>query len=134
MEKYKELFFGMILLFVIVAVVDHFPYPESFYGYTLILGGVFSFMYWYFKGDKSEAIGLFTGFSIMYMFGLEDVLFFLMHKNIPEQLLNLDSHYIIGTISNSLGYEHVTFTSLSIVALIGIIISYNVVIYLKEAY
>lgn len=129
---YKAVWIGIALIGVI-SYMDRLQYPQSFWGYSILLGAIVAIIYYQFKKDKSEALAIFAAFYIMLIFGLEDLIFYLTGGGtIPSSMPHLYTHKIIGFISMRLGLNTVTPISLIISVLIGAIITYFITKYLKE--
>lgn len=98
---------------------------------TLVI--IIASIVWYLAtNDKSEAIALGVGAKLMTMFGLEDVLFYLIRDRTFDgnNMIHLFSHPVMGRIAQFMGLETVTQTSLFLSLIIGGIITYYVVNYL----
>src|SRR3990167_3440155 len=124
MIRFQKALWLVMGLFVAVAIFDRFPYPASFWLYTIALAGAVSITYYLFSQQKTEAIGLFGVFLIMLAFGAEDLVFYLIKGGFPDTMVHLDNHRIIGTVSGFFGFEQVTKLSLFLSVLVGTGISY----------
>ena len=89
--------------------------------------------YFFYRKDKSEAVAIFATSYLLWMFGLADVLYFwLQGLKIPSLLPWLNNHPFIGGVSGFFGYSAVTGNSLILSAIVGTIITYGVIKFLKE--
>lgn len=88
-----------------------------------------------YRRDKSEAISLFLSEWIIWMFGLSDLMYFvLQNKSLPNILPWLSSHPVIGNVSRLLGHEIVTSVSLLLSVSIGFVLAYFTAKTLKERF
>ena len=90
-------------------------------------------MFYYFRRDKSEAIGIFAGTILMLWSGLEDVIYYCM---LGQPMLDASMPWLMNTplslTSRILGYTTVTPIGLYLQLIIGTIITYHVLKYLKN--
>ena len=101
---------------------------------AIIIFSIVPICYWiFYRKDKSEVVGIFlTGLTLFY-FGLADVLYFWFQGlKLPKLLPHLNSHQIIGSVSEFFGYSQVTGTSLLLTSMLGIGITYFTVKFLKN--
>ena len=101
---------------------------------ALILFSIIPLCYYFFyRKDKSEAVGIYSVSLILFYFGLADIFYFwLRGVKIPKLLPWLNNHPFIGGISEFFGYSVVTGNSLVLSVLSGIIIAFFVVRGLKK--
>ena len=138
MNRFDKAIWVSIGLVGVVAMFDFFTYPKAFWLYSIALAVILSIIYFIFSKDTSESIAVFAAFFIMLMFGLEDLLFYTIRPifqsttfGIPESLPHLMSHPIIGKVAGWMGLTTVTPSSLIISVIIGGIITYYTIKYLK---
>ena len=124
MRRFNKALWIVLGLFVVVAIFDRFPYPASFWLYTIALAGAVSITYYLFSQQKTEAIALMGVFLIMLAFGAEDLIFYIIKGGFPATMSHLDNHRIIGTVSGFFGFEQVTKLSLFLSVLVGTGVSY----------
>jgi hypothetical protein len=147
LERYWIAFFLAILIVVLIAWIDvqgmvywgSFSTTDAyvtgqqgtafwsfFKSIVFVIFAILPFAYYFlYRRDKSEAISLFVGEWILWMFGFADLMFFVLSQQlIPSSLVWLNTHPIIGTISNVLGYENVTSVSLLFSVFVGFILAY----------
>ena len=132
LDKFQKSVLLGISLIVLVAFMDRFKYPENFWGYSILLGVIASVMYYFFRKDKSEALAIFAAFYIMLIFGLEDLIFYIIQGGIPASMPHLFTHQIIGRIAMFMGLTTVTPLSLIVSVGVGGIITYLVTKYLRN--
>ena len=120
------------ILVAIIAILDHLTYPAAFYAYSIVLGLVASIMYYLFKKDLSETVAIFAAFFIMLMFGLEDLIFYIISGGLPADMPHLAQHWVIGTVSTYLGYTTVVPASLFISVVLGFALSIVTINWLKK--
>src|SRR3990167_9585344 len=139
LDRFTKAVFVGIALIAIVAYMDFKPYPQSFWGYSMLLGAVAAVMYYLFRRDKSEALAIFAAFYIMLIFGLEDLIFYIYDKTLcladcvfPASMPHLYNHTIIGGVAKLLNLTTVSPTSLIISVAIGGLITYFLVKWLKK--
>lgn len=139
MDRFQKAIFVAIGLIGVVAIFDFFQYPSAFWMYSFALAIVAASVYYIFKKDLSEAVAVFAAFYIMIMFGLEDLIFYIIRPvfqetpfGIPPNMEHLYTHPVIGKISYYLGFDTVTPIALVISVAIGAIITYFVVKWLKK--
>jgi hypothetical protein len=113
-------------------------YPSGFWTHFLITSILIMLIipicyYLFYKKDKSETLAIFLTSFLLFWFGIADIFYFwLQGKSVPLVLNHLNNHPIIGNISEFLGFSSVTPNALYISAIIGIIITYFIVRYLKD--
>ena len=127
---YKSIIVALVLV-IVVAIMDYLTYPGAFYIYAFLLGAVASLIYYIFTTDLSESLAVFLTFAIMYMFGLEDLVFYLFQFKIPSSMPHLYTHPVIGTIAKVFG-ETVTPFILIYSVLIGGFLTTLLVVWLKK--
>jgi len=132
LDKFTKAVLIAISLIAIIAYMDKLEYPQSFWGYSILLGLIVAVVYYQFRKDKSEALAIFLAFYIMLIFGLEDLIFYILDGGIPASMPHLNNHQIIGRIAMFMNLTTVTPISLIISVAIGGLITYLVVKYLKE--
>lgn len=121
-----------ILLIILTSWMDYIPYPEAYFGFSILLGFVAAAMYYIFRKDLSEAAAVFGTYIIMFACGLEDFFFFVFGKGFPTTMPNLNDHWLMGPIREAMGLSDVNTTVLVISVAIGVIASYYLVKYLKK--
>lgn len=105
-----------------------------FFKINLIIISLIPLAYFFFyRRDKSEALAIFITSYGLWFAGLADILFFVFQGlNIPDKLPWLNHHFIIGTMSNLIGFPEVTKISLILTVAISSIILWFIVKFLKE--
>lgn len=126
-----------VLIVGLLAYIDITERFETFLPFRNIAIGLIVIVpicyYFFYRKDKSETLALFLVPFILFWFGLKDILYYWFQGlKLPELLPHLDSHFIIGSVSEFFGYSQVTGSSLLLTSLLGIGITYFVVKYLKE--
>ena len=128
-----------ILIVMVVSVFDFFMYPKSFWLYSGMMGVIAATVYYIFKKDKSEAVAVFAAFYIMLMTGLEDLVFYIIRPlfqdfpfGIPESMPHLFTHPTIGRVAQFMGLDTVTPTALIVTVMLGAIVTYFTVTFLKN--
>lgn len=132
LDKFQKAVLVGIALVGLVAYMDRMQYPASFWGYSILLGAVAAVMYYIFRKDKSEALAIFAAFYIMLIFGLEDLIFYIIQGGIPSSMPHLFTHQIIGRIANLMNLTTVTPISLIVSVGIGGTITYFLTKYLRR--
>lgn len=132
LDRFQKSVLLGISLIALVAIFDRFQYPQSFWGYSLLLGAVAAAIYYFFKRDKSEALAIFAAFYIMLIFGLEDLIFYVIEGGIPASMPHLFNHMIIGRVAKLMNLMTVTPLSLIISVIIGGVITYYITKYLRK--
>jgi hypothetical protein len=130
LERYWIAFFLAILVVVLIAWIDiqgmiywgsfsttnayitgqqGAPFWNFFKSIVFVIFAILPFAYYFlYRRDKSEAISLFVGEWIIWIFGFADLMFFVLSKQaLPATLTWLNTHPIIGNISSMLGYENI---------------------------
>lgn len=110
-------------------------YMEFFWTWAYVLIGLLGICYWYFvKKDKSETLAVILVPLILLWGGLEDILYYLF-VGLPFSgtMPWLNNNFYMGNIARILGFENVTFPSLIISILFGIIILYYILKFLRGA-
>ena len=139
--KFGKAILFTFLIFIVIAIADFLQYPNSFWIYTFMLGITISAIYYIFKPDLSEALAVFLTFVTMLLFGLEDLIFYLINTQVcvsdvcgfPASMPHLFEHTFIGGVAKAMGLITVTTTSLVVSVFIGFIISIFIIKWLKKA-
>jgi len=121
-----------IALLAIVAYVDNIAYPNNFWVFVFVMPALVAGMYLLFSKDWSGMIAIYVSFLIMLSFGLEDLIFYLFIWQFPASLPHLFDEPIMGGFARLIGLETVTFPSLIAIVIIGAIITFFVVWFLKK--
>ena len=88
-------------------------------------------MYFAFTRKIIEAIGLFAVWFIMFLAGLEDLLFYII-SSFPASMPHLYDEPIMGMVAMLIGLQTVTPFSLIISVLIGGIIAFFVMFFARK--
>jgi len=126
---------GVIILGYKNYTAGNFPieFWHHFRNTAIILMLIPALLYYFFTKDKSESLAIFLIPFIGFWTGITDILYFWLQKRQVPQILNhLNMHPVIGRITYILGFSNVTNISLYISAIIGAIIIFFTVKYLKE--
>ena len=98
---------------------------ELYRNIAFILIFAFSFSYWFYKKDKSEAFSVGIGISILWFFGIEDILYFwLQETGVPQFLPWLNNSLVVGNLSHIIGFTDVTNISLYLIAIVGLVLTF----------
>ena len=157
MKTYQKIFLFAILICGAISLIDIFSMnsgifgnPENytngifsvngwwslFFKFNLLMIALLSLSYfWFGNHDFSESLSLFAGVTILWLVGgISDILFFFLRgKNIPLELPWLSTSYI-GRLSNLLGFQTVTRTSLYLCAIISLAVVYYLTKVLKQRF
>jgi hypothetical protein len=97
-----------------------------FYNYNVIVIFLATLFYYFFvRKDISESLGIFLTAYSLWFWGMADALYFLLQgKMIPETLVWLNGHPIMGRIANTLGSTDVTRLSLLISIALSLVVVY----------
>ena len=132
LDRFQKTVLLAISLIAFVAIFDNFQYPKSFWAYSLLLGAIVAGSYYFFRRDLSEAFAIFIAFYLMLVFGLEDLIFYIIQGGIPSSMDHLFTHQVIGKVAKIMGLTTVTPSSLIISVIVGGILTYFIVNYLRK--
>lgn len=102
-------------------------YLFSFWSLFLFCLVFFAVIYYFFVHmDKSEAFAVFAVGYVMQIFGVEDLLYYLLRfASMPAHLDYLDSHFIMGGFANLIGSPIVTPFTLMASTAVGLWLSWR---------
>jgi len=133
-RPYYKVILVTISLLLFVAWVDlTLSYPNLFYAFTYFIGFVAGLVYYLLTKDLSDSLAISLSYTVMYLFGLEDLLFYLLKFNIPASMPHLYENFtIMGLFAKLFGLETVTPFVLIYSVFVGFVISLFVVTWLKK--
>lgn len=137
----KKIFFigvALLLMFTFIAVFDYFVYPDSFWLFTLAIPGFFAVAIYMFTKKFWFSASVYGAFFWMLRFGVEDLFYyvffpFVRGEPIPATMPHLTATWEIGGVARLLGYTNVTWFTLIVSAIIGIV-GMVVILYLGRRY
>ena len=110
--------------------------PMAFIVAVLLTFAVVGGIVYFLTKDKGLGAGAFAAGSVMFMFGLEDCLFFLLGKQEMTACMAWfdTSGHLVGKVTQLLGQDCTSPTTLIISSLIGIVIAYKAFEYIRKKY
>lgn len=153
-KKYQKIFISILIVCALIAILDIVSMSSGVFGspqdYTLgnYTAGwwnlffkialstmlIFSFAYYFFYNkDISESIAIFIGSYAMWRFGLSDIMYFIFQGQwMPDSMPWLFRNAPINIPAKFLGLSTVTPFSLIVSIIIGGILTWAIVKFLKE--
>lgn len=97
-----------------------------------VVGGIVYFL----TKDKGLGIGAFASGAILFMFGIEDLWFFILGKQEMTACMAWfdTSGHLVGKVTQLLGQDCTSPTTLIISCLIGVIVAYKAFEYIRKKY
>ena len=140
--QWKRIFWIPIIITFFLALIDIKGIPlwnqgvltslfaSIFFNFIFLIIATSTVIFYLITKDKSEAIAFGLAFLIQVYFGLWDLIFVKIHP--LSDLSHLNNHFIIGKFAMLMGSDMVTMQTLLISSIVGLILSWFVIKWLRR--